>query len=82
MQHRCNLAAKESGLECTCLKNDDFIILVNGAVVWACVYYVAAAFQMTEQEEQWIYIKFYIKLEHSSVETIQMIQKAEAMGNW
>ena len=31
---------------------------------------------MTEQVEQWISIKFCVKLEHSSAETIQMIQKA------
>ena len=31
---------------------------------------------MTEQEEQQICIKFCDKLEHSSVETVQMIQKA------
>ena len=31
---------------------------------------------MTELVEQWICIKFCIKLEHSSMETIQMIQKA------
>ena len=37
---------------------------------------------MTERVEQQICIKFYVKLEHSSAETIQMIQKAEAMGNW
>ena len=37
---------------------------------------------MTEQVEQWICIKFCVKLEHSSVETIWMIQKAAAMGNW
>ena len=37
---------------------------------------------MTEQVEQWICIKFCIKLEHSSMETIQMIQKATPMGNW
>ena len=37
---------------------------------------------MTEQVEQWIYIKFFIKREHSSTETLQMIQKAAAMGNW
>ena len=37
---------------------------------------------MTEQVELWICIKFCIKLEHSSVETIGMIQKDEAMGNW
>ena len=37
---------------------------------------------MTEWLEQQICIKFCIKLEHSSMETIQMIQKAKAMGNW
>ena len=41
---------------------------------------VAVTFKMTEQVEQQIYIRFYIKLEHSSVETIGMIQKAAAMG--
>ena len=29
---------------------------------------------MTEQVERWICIKFYVKLEHSSAETIQMTQ--------
>ena len=37
---------------------------------------------MTERVEQWICIKFCIKLQLSSMETIQMIQKATAMGNW
>ena len=37
---------------------------------------------MTERVEQQICIKFCIKLEHSSMETIRMIQKATAMGNW
>ena len=32
--------------------------------------------------EQWIFIKFCMKLEHSSAETIKMIQKAAAVGNW
>ena len=48
----------------------------------AHVYCVAVAFKMTEQVEQRICIKLCIKLEHSSVETIAMIQKAAAMGNW
>ena len=43
---------------------------------------VAITFKMTEQVKQQICIKFYIKLEHSSMEPIQMIQKATAMGNW
>ena len=40
------------------------------------VYCVAVAFKMTEQIEQRICIRFCIKLEHSSAETIWMIQKA------
>ena len=35
-----------------------------------------------EWAEQRISIQFYIKLEHSSAETIWKIQKAVAMGNW
>ena len=46
------------------------------------VYCVAVALKMTEQVEQWTCIKFCIKLEHSSMETMQMIQKAAATGNW
>ena len=46
------------------------------------VYCVAVTFKMTEQVEQRICIRFCIKLEHSSAEAIQMIQKAAAMGNW
>ena len=47
------------------------------------VYCVAFAFKkMTERVEQRICIDFCIKLEHSSMETIQMIQKATALGNW
>ena len=30
VQHRCKLAAKENGLEVTCVNNDDFTILVSG----------------------------------------------------
>ena len=40
MQHPCNLAAKESRLECACVNNADFTVLVMGAVdttEWACV---------------------------------------------
>ena len=38
VQHQCNLAAEESGLEC--VNNDNFTALVSGAVdtvEWACV---------------------------------------------
>ena len=62
------------------------------------VYCVAIAFKMTEQVEQRICVRFCVKLECSSMETIQMIQKAfrdtfrmqrysttktaTALGNW
>ena len=46
------------------------------------VYCVAVAFKMTERVEQRVCIKFCVKLEHSSVETIQVIQKAAALGSW
>ena len=46
------------------------------------VYCVAITLKMTERVEQQICIKFCIKLEHSSVEIIHMIQKSAAMGNW
>ena len=46
------------------------------------MYYVVITFKMTEQVEQQICIRFCVKLEHFSVETIWTIQKAAAMGNW
>ena len=45
------------------------------------VYRVVIAFKMTEWVEQWICVKFCVKLEHLSMETIQIVQKAAAMGN-
>ena len=46
------------------------------------VYAVGVTFEMTELVEQLICIKFCIKLEYSSVETVQMIQKTATTGNW
>ena len=46
------------------------------------VYFVAVTFKMTEQLEQQICNKFCIKGEHSSAESVRMIQKPAAMGNW
>ena len=43
---------------------------------------MAVAFKVTELVEQGICIRFYVKLDHSSVETVRMIQKAAAMGSW
>ena len=46
------------------------------------VYCVAVTFKMTEQVEQWICIKFCIKLQYCSTETVGMIQMATPIGNW
>ena len=46
------------------------------------VHCVAVTFKMTEQVEQQICIQFCVKLEHSYMETIWVIQKAAAVGNW
>ena len=61
-----------------------FTVAVGGisrSVVWACVL-SGRLFKMTERVEQRICIKFCVKLKHSSTETIWMMQKATAMGNW
>ena len=46
------------------------------------VYCVAIALKMTEWVEQQICIKLCLKFEYSYAETIWMIQKAAAVGNW
>ena len=46
------------------------------------LYCVVVTFKMTEWVQQWICIKFCVKLEHSATETLLVIQKAKAMGNW
>ena len=51
------------------------------------VYCVAITFKMTECVEQWICIRFCVKLEHSSMETIQLFgwfrrPQLWATGNW
>ena len=46
------------------------------------VYCVAMTSKMTESVEQEVCMKFCVRLEHSSMEPIQMIQKATAMGIW
>ena len=45
------------------------------------MYCVVVAFKLTEEVEQQICIKFCVKLEHSSMETIVMVQKAADMGS-
>ena len=85
--HQCKLAAKESGLKCAYVNSDNFTVLVSrgGRLILPLpvgVYCVALTFKMTNRVEQWNCIKFCIKLKHSSTETVQMIQKATAVGSW
>ena len=49
-------------------------------IEWACV--LCGYHIQNDWGEQQICIKFYVKLERSSMETIRMIQKAKALGNW
>ena len=78
----CNLAAKETGLECTCVNNDNLTILSGGSRChWVSTCTVWASHSNAWVEQQ-ICIKFSFKLEQSSTETIQVIQKASAAGNW
>ena len=49
-------------------------------VEWTCV--LCGYCIQNEQVEQKLCIRFCIKLEHSSTETIWMIQKDSAMGTW
>ena len=65
------------------MNNDDFTVLVSGGgrlLLSEHVYSVAVTFKMTERVEQLICIRFYDKLEHSSVETIQKAFRDGAMN--
>ena len=61
------------------MNNGNFTVLVSGGSrsCRVTVYCVTVAFKVTAQVEQRNCIKFCIKLE-----SIQMTQKAAAMGNW
>ena len=80
MWHPCNLAAKESGLECACV-NNDFTGLVSGGSrqhwVSVCTVWLSHSKGLSKKSN-----KFCVKLEHSSMEIFWMIQKATAVGNW
>ena len=83
--HPCTLVAKDSGLECTCMNNDAFTVLVRGGgrCHWVPMCTVlCGCYIQNDWAEQWICIKFWVKPQHSSMETIWMIQKAAAMDNW
>ena len=75
----CNLTAKESGLEFTCVNNDDFTVSVSGGGRY---HWVSMCTVWSEWVEQQIYTKFCVKLEHYSAEAIWMIQEAIVTGNW
>ena len=80
VQHWCNLAAKESGLECTCVNNDNFTVLVSGGgrYHWVSVCTVWPSQQkITERVEKQLCTQFCVKLEQSSAESIWMIQRPQ-----
>ena len=83
--HQFNLAAKESGLECTCVNNDDFTVLVRGGDrrrwVSMCTAWPSHSKWLSEKSNKSA-SNFVLSWKHSSTETIWMIQKTAAMGNW
>ena len=82
-QHWCNLAAKKNELECTCVNNDDFTVLVSEGGrhrgVGMCTVQPSHSKLLSTES---LHIKSCLKLEHSAAEIIQMIQKAMATGSW
>ena len=66
------------------VNNDNFTVLVGGGSRHRSVSMGTVTFKMNERVEQQICstLKFCVKLPHSSEETIRMIQKTAAMGNW
>ena len=66
-------AAEGSGLEHTYVNNDDVTVLVSGG--GRCHWVIMRTVPR-------ICVRFCVKLEHSSVKSIWMIQKATAMGTW
>ena len=83
MRYQCNSAAKESGLECPQVNNDDFTILVSGGgrCSWVSKCTVWLSHSKRQRAEQQTCVKFCTKPEHSSVETIQMIQGFQGWHN-
>ena len=83
MPHWCNLAAKESGLECTCVNNDNFTALVSedGRDLWVSMCTVQLSHSKWVSRETNLH-QFCVKLELSSAETIWKCQKAQVRGKW
>ena len=55
-QHQCKLAAKESGLACTCVNSDNFTVLVSGVSrhcsVSICTVWLSHSKWMSEQSNE------------------------------
>ena len=50
MWHRCNLAAKESGLKCTCVSNDNFMVWVS----WGGRHHWMSMFTVWPSHAKWL----------------------------
>ena len=79
MQYWCNLTTKERGVECTCVINDDFTVLVSGGGrchwVSMCTVGLSHSKWLSEYSDEFA-SNFALSL------NIQMTQEATAMGNW
>ena len=80
--HWYNLAAKGSGLECACVNNDDFTVLVSGDVEY--VHCVVIAFRMTERVEERICINFELSLNIPPWKLIRWFRRLQlwTAGDW
>ena len=84
MQHRCNLAAKESGLECACV-NNDFTVLVSGG----CRCHWVSMCTVWPSHSKWLSKKskesapdFALSLNILLWKLLRWFRRAAAMGNW
>ena len=85
MQRWCNLAAKESGLDCACMNNDDFTVLVSksGRHYWVnmCTVWLLHSKWLRESSTESA-SDFAVSLNIPPWNLMWMIQKAAAMGQW
>ena len=83
-QHQCDLAAKESELECTCVNNDDSTVLVSGGSrrcwVSTCTVWPLHSKWLSEYSNETA-TDFVLSL-NSPRGNYSDVQKAAAMGNW
>ena len=84
--HRCDLAAKDSGLECACMNNDDFTVLVRGGgrPLSKHVDCVAVTLKMSERVEHGSASNFALSLNIPPQKLFALFRRPQlwAAGDW